>query len=908
MANDKEQNNVTKLRVAEALQDDAYKGIARIDAETMREMGVKRGDIILIKGQKETVAIVDRAYPADVGEGIIRIDGILRRNAKTGVGESVSVKKAEVKEAKKILIAPAQKGIMVQADAETLRNGLLGRAVVKGDILVLGGVQRRRDVMGGELDMDEIFGDIEKMFGAAFSGMNTGMGMGKIQQIKFVVANTNPNQPVIISENTEVQLSTKAVEISEEKVLDVTYEDIGGLTDEVKKIREMVELPLKHPEIFDRLGVEPPKGVLLHGPPGTGKTLLAKAVANEAEANFILLNGPEIMSKFYGESEKKVRDIFEDAEKNAPSIIFIDEIDAIAPKREDVQGEVERRVVSQLLTMMDGLKSRGKVVVIGATNRPNSIDPALRRPGRFDREVEISVPDKPGRHSILKIHTRNMPIESSYKRSYVENYIATTKTKSDDLKNKLKLSKSADSKNLQEEIKKYSEDLEFAQEMISRFTDDPKKDEKIYSDLVSKDRERLSKILFAGLLNQLASVTHGFVGADLSALTKEAAMSVLRKILPRWPIKDNEQIPEELLKELIISDKDFDEALKIVRPSAMREVLVETPNIKWDDVGGLDKVKQELKEAVEWPLKYPDSFKRLGIRPPRGLLLYGPPGTGKTLLAKAVAKESEANFIQVKGPSLLSMWVGESEKGVRKIFERARQVAPCIIFFDEIDSLAGRRGMSNDGGSKVTEHVLNQLLAEMDGIEENSDIVIIGATNRPDILDAAILRPGRFDRILLVGPTDKKGRLEILKIHTNNMPIGLSKEEVSEIEKELRDEKINITSIMASDQSVSENDLKKDKKINLKDLSDKDKLLLYLAERTEGYVGSDLEALAREAAMLALRKNIDAKQVTKEHFEEAMAKVKPSVKKGDLERYQKIEENYLKSAKAALENNNAYFG
>lgn len=860
MVNDKEQNNMTKLRVAEALQDDAYKGIARIDAETMREMGVKRGDIISIKGQKETVAIVDRAYPADVGEGIIRIDGILRRNAKTGVGESVSVKKAEVKEAKKILIAPAQKGIMVQADAETLRNGLLGRAVVKGDILVLGGVQRRRDVMGGELDMDEIFGDIEKMFGAAFGGMNTGMGMGKIQQIKFVVANTNPNQPVIISENTEVQLSTKAVEISEEKVLDVTYEDIGGLTDEVKKIREMVELPLKHPEIFDRLGVEPPKGVLLHGPPGTGKTLLAKAVANEAEANFILLNGPEIMSKFYGESEKKVRDIFEDAEKNAPSIIFIDEIDAIAPKREDVQGEVERRVVSQLLTMMDGLKSRGKVVVIGATNRPNSIDPALRRPGRFDREVEISVPDKPGRHSILKIHTRNMPIESSYKRLYIENYIAIIKNKAEDLKNKLKISKSNDSKNLQEEIKKYSEDLEFAQQMMSKFSDDPKKDEKIYSDLSSKDRERLSKILLSGLLNQLAAVTHGFVGADLSALTKEAAMSVLRKILPKLQIKDNEQIPEELLKELIISDKDFEEALKVVRPSAMREVLVETPNIKWDDVGGLDKVKQELKEAVEWPLKYPDSFKRLGIRPPRGLLLYGPPGTGKTLLAKAVAKESEANFIQVKGPSLLSMWVGESEKGVRKIFERARQVAPCIIFFDEIDSLAGRRGMGNDGGSKVTEHVLNQLLAEMDGIEENSDIVIIGATNRPDILDAAILRPGRFDRILLVGPTDKKGRLEVIKIHTKNMPL-------------------------AKDVDIEE-----------------------LAERTEGYVGSDLEALAREAAMLALRKNIDAKQVTKEHFEEAMAKVKPSVKKGDIERYQKIEENYLKSAKAALESNNAYFG
>jgi transitional endoplasmic reticulum ATPase len=775
----KKENNV-KLRVAEALQDDAYKGIARIDAETMKDISVKRGDIVLIKGQKETVAIVDRAYPADVGEGIIRIDGILRRNAKTGVGESVVVKKAEVKEAKKILIAPAQKGIMVQADAETLRNGLLGRAVIKGDILVLGGVQRRRDIMGGELDMDEIFGDIEKMFGAAFSGMPGNMGFGKIQQIKFVVANTSPNQPVIITENTEVQLSNKAVDVSEDtgKSLEVTYEDIGGLSEEVKKIREMVELPLKHPEIFDRLGIEPPKGVLLHGPPGTGKTLLAKAVANETESNFILLNGPEIMSKFYGESEKKVRDIFEDAEKNAPSIIFIDEIDAIAPKREDVQGEVERRVVSQLLTMMDGLKSRGRVVVIGATNRPNSIDPALRRPGRFDREIEISVPDKAGRLAILKIHTRNMPLD-----------------------------KTVD-------------------------------------------------------LDKIASVTHGFVGADLNALAKEAAMSVLRKVLPQIQTKGKEssEIPEEILKTLKISDKDFDDALKVVRPSAMREVLVETPNIKWDDVGGLEKVKQELKEAIEWPLKHPESFKRMGIRPPRGLLLYGPPGTGKTLLAKAVAKESEANFIQVKGPSLLSMWVGESEKGVRKIFERARQVAPCIIFFDEIDSLAGKRGMASDGGSKVTEHVLNQLLAEMDGIEENSDIVIIGATNRPDILDAAILRPGRFDRVLLVGPSEKKGRLDIFKIHTKNMPL-------------------------AKDVDIEE-----------------------LAEKTEGYVGSDIEGLCREAAMLALRKNIDAKQVGKEHFEEAMAKVKASVTKKDIERYKHIEENYLKSAKAALENGANYFG
>ena len=753
-----------RLRVAEALQDDVHKGIARIDSEIMKFLEIRRGDVISIKGQRETVAIADRAYPADVGEGIIRIDGILRRNSKTGVGETVIVKKADIKEAKKVLIAPAQQGIMVQADPETLKAGLLGRAVAKGDILVIGGVQRRRDIMSDGMDMEEIFGDIEKMFGmnAGFGNMN----LGGIQRIQFVVASTNPNQSVIITENTQLQLSHKAIEVSEDKILEVTYEDIGGLTEEVKKIREMVELPLKHPEIFERLGIEPPKGVLLHGSPGTGKTLLAKAVANETEANFILLNGPEIMSKFYGESEKRIREIFEEAEKNAPSIIFIDEIDAIAPKREDVQGEVERRVVSQLLTMMDGLNSRGRVIVIGATNRHNSLDPALRRPGRFDREVAINVPDKTGRKAIFKIHTRNMPL--------------------------------------------------------------------------TKDVD----------LDKMASITHGFVGADINALAKEAAMSVLRRALPKLNLKEEEQIPEEVLKELRVSNKDFEEALKVVSPSAMREVLVETPNVVWEDVGGLNDLKQSLKEAVEWPLKYNDSFKRMGIRPPRGILIYGPPGAGKTLLAKAVAKESEANFIQVKGPSLLSMWVGESEKGIRKIFERARQVAPCIVFFDELDALAGRRGM--DAGTKVTERVLNQLLAEMDGIEETSDIVVIGATNRPDMLDTAILRPGRFDRILLASPPDRKGREQVLKIHTKNMPLA--------------------------------------KNVDLKEL----------AERTEGYAGADIENLCREAAMNALRKDLEVKEVTKFHFEEAILKVRPSVSKTDVDKYKKIEEQYLKNAKSAL--------
>jgi transitional endoplasmic reticulum ATPase len=754
-----------KLKVVEALQDDAYKGIARVDTGVMRKLGARRGDVISINGGRETVAIVDRAYPADIGEGIIRIDGIIRRNSRTGIGEIVSVSKVDIKEAKKINIAPSQRGVMVQANPEVLKRGLLGRAVVKGDVVVLGGTARRRDIMS-DIDLfDDIFAEaLSGIGGFGFSGMQT----------RFLIVSTQPSQPCIITENTEIILSPKAVEVSEEKIPEVAYEDIGGLDGEIKKIREMVELPLKHPEIFERLGIEPPKGVLLHGPPGAGKTLLAKAVANESEANFILINGPELMSKFYGESEKNMRDKFEEAEKAAPSIIFIDEIDAIAPKREESYGEVERRVVSQLLTLMDGLQSRGKVVVIGATNRPNALDPALRRPGRFDRELAINVPDKKGRLSVLKIHTRGMPL--------------------------------------------------------------------------TKDVD----------LEEIARITYGFVGADLASLAKEAAMNVLRKILPKIKMDEEEEIPREMLETLKITRKDFYDALKNVRPSAMREVLVETPNIKWTDIGGLDNIKQELIEAVEWPLKYPESFTRLGIRPPRGLLLYGPPGTGKTLLVKAVANESEANFIQVKGPELLSMWVGKSEEGIRKVFERARQVAPCIIFFDEIDALASRRGL--EVGTRVTEQVLNQLLAEMDGLEELQNVIVIGATNRPDMLDPALLRPGRFDRILLVSPPTKEGRLRILKIHTREMPLA-------------------------------------------KDIS-----LEKIAEITEGYVGADIEALCREAAMLALRKDKNTKEVKKKHFDEAMKKVKASVSKQAIDKYRKVESEYLKSAKAALEKPAGYLG
>lgn len=723
-------NDEMYLRVAEAYYRDVGRGIARIDPEIMEKLGLQSGDIVEIVGKNSVPAIVWPSYPEDRGSGIIRIDGSIRSNAGVGIDDRVRIKKVSAKPAEKVTLSPTEPVRLMGGEAYLLRL-LEGRPVVRGQKVRV-----------------EVFG----------------------HTLTFIITATKPSGVVVVSRNTAVELKEKPAEEVKRAVPNVTYEDIGGLKRELRLVREMIELPLKHPELFQKLGIEPPKGVLLYGPPGTGKTLIAKAVANEVDAHFITLSGPEIMSKYYGESEQRLRDIFEEAKENAPAIIFIDEIDSIAPKREEVTGEVERRVVAQLLTLMDGLEGRGEVIVIAATNRPDAIDPALRRPGRFDREIEIGVPDREGRKEILEIHTRKMPLD---------------------------------------------EDVD---------------------------------------LEELAELTNGFVGADLEALCKEAAMHALRRVLPEIDI-EAEEIPTDVLENLKVTREDFMEALKNIEPSAMREVLVEVPVVRWDDVGGLEHAKQELIEAVEWPLKYPDVFRAANIKPPRGILLYGPPGTGKTLLAKAVANESNANFISVKGPELLSKWVGESEKHVREMFRKARQVAPCVLFFDEIDSLAPRRG--GIGDTHVTERVVSQLLTELDGMEELKNVVVIAATNRPDMVDPALLRPGRIERHIYIPPPDRKAREEIFGIHLRGKPI-------------------------AEDVSVEE-----------------------LAERTEGYSGADIEAVCREAGMLAIREVIkpnmtkeEAKDVakrlkiTKKHFEEALKKVKPSLTKEDIRRYEKMIEDF----------------
>ena len=816
---DEERYEKIKLRVAEALKRDVGRGIVRFDRKYQRQLGVEPGDIVQLIGERTTAAIVANAHPDDRGLDIIRMDGYIRRNAGVSIGDYVTVAKAEVQEAKKVVLAPAQKGVFIQIPGDMVKGNLLGRPVVKGDLVVAS--SRSETGYYGGSPFDELLRGL-------FEAMPIGFG-----ELKFVVVSTNPKGIVQITYNTEVEVLPQAVEVREEAIPEVTYEDIGGLSDAIQKIREMVELPLKHPELFERLGIEPPKGVLLYGPPGTGKTLLAKAVANEANAHFIAINGPEIMSKFYGESEERLREIFKDAEENAPSIIFIDEIDAIAPKREEVVGEVEKRVVSQLLTLMDGLKGRGKVIVIAATNRPDALDPALRRPGRFDREIEVGVPDKQGRKEILQIHTRGMPLEPDYDKVTV-----------------LKV--------LRELLRREAFDRKRIEKLIEKI-EGAKSEEEIKAILKGEGEiyPEVRARLIDKMLEEIAEKTHGFVGADLAALAREAAMVVLRRLINEGKISpEQDRIPPEVLQELRVRKADFYEALKMVEPSALREVLIEMPNVHWEDIGGLEDVKQELREAVEWPLKYPKAFQRLGIEPPRGVLLYGPPGTGKTLLAKAVATESEANFIGIRGPEVLSKWVGESEKRIREIFRKARQAAPTVIFIDEIDAIAPARGSDM---SRVTDRLINQLLTEMDGIERNSGVVVIAATNRPDILDPALLRPGRFDRLILVPAPDEKARLEILEVHTRRVPL-------------------------ASD-------------VNLREL----------AKRTEGYSGADLEALVREAALLAMRRImakfpaelveeeseefLEQLKVSRRDFEEALKKVRPSITPYMIEYYKNFEES-----------------
>ncbi|MEM3480395.1 MAG: CDC48 family AAA ATPase [Candidatus Korarchaeum sp.] len=720
------------LVVAEAHPQDVGRGIARLDPSVMESLGISTGDIILIEGSKVTAARAWPSYSSDYGKGVVRIDGHIRRNAGVAIDDTVKVRKAVAKPAKKVVFSPTEP-VQLLGGEQYLKRLLEGRPLVRGDRITI-------SVFGNTVDL--------------------------------IATAVNPvADAVIVGSDTEIEISEKPV-TEERKVPRVTYEDIGGLKDAIQKIREMVELPLRHPELFRHLGIDPPKGVLLFGPPGTGKTLLAKAVANESNAHFISISGPEIMSKYYGESEKRLREIFEEAEKNAPSIIFIDELDSIAPNRNEVTGEVERRVVAQLLALMDGLKGRGEVIVIGATNRPEAIDPALRRPGRFDREIEIGVPDREGRKEILLIHTRNMPL---------------------------------------------ADDVD---------------------------------------LDKLADITHGFVGADLAALVREAAMRALRRLMKEVNLLESEKLPPEVMEKLKVTMNDFMEAFKDITPSALREVVIQVPNVRWEDIGGLESVKEELKMAVEWPLKYPELFEASGARQPKGVLLFGPPGTGKTLLAKAVANESEANFISVKGPEIMSKWVGESEKAVRMIFRRARQAAPAIIFIDEIDSIAPVRGYSSDSG--VSERVVSQMLTEMDGLEELRRVVVIAATNRPDLVDPALLRPGRFDRLIYVPPPDKEARLQILRIHTKGKPL-------------------------APDVDLEE-----------------------LAARTEGYTGADLANLVNLATLMALREHInkykDPKEatahksellVTKRHFDEAMKRVRP-LGREEIERYRRLAEEFMR--------------
>jgi len=734
-----------KIQVANARPEDAGRGLARLPQTVMAELGVSEGDSIEIVGKRTTPARVVRPYKEDEGLDVLRLDGLQRANAGVGSGDFVQIRRAEPRHAQRVVFAPAQQNLRLQGNPEALKRVFFERPLTAGDVVATSGQQ--------QVDRGDMPANLRQMLAAPAYAL---------QEIRLAVVSTTPKGIVVIDAETEVELRAEYEEPKESRRADVTYDDVGGMADTIDQLREMVELPLRYPELFQRLGVDPPRGVLLHGPPGTGKTRLARAVANESDAEFFLINGPEIMGSAYGESEKKLREIFEEASKAAPSILFIDEIDSIAPKRGQVQGETEKRLVAQLLTLMDGLEARTNLVVIAATNRPEAIDEALRRPGRFDREIIVGVPDERGRREILGIHTRGMPL----------------------------------------------------------------------GDKVD--------------LTELARTTYGFVGADLAALTREAAIEAIRRFMPRLNLEDG-TIPADVLEELMVTREDFLAAIKRVQPSAMREVMVQAPNIGWDDIGGLDDAQMRLKEGVELPLKNPDAFRRLGIRPAKGFLLYGPPGTGKTLLAKAVAREAQANFIATKSSDLLSKWYGESEQQIARLFARARQVAPTVIFIDELDSLVPARG-NGLGEPQVTERVVNTILAEMDGLEELQSVVVIGATNRPTLVDPALLRPGRFDELIYVPVPNEAGRLRILKIHTGKMPLG---------------DDVDLDS---------------------------------LARRTERFSGADLEDLVRRAGLFALRESLSVKKVEQSHFEKALLDTRASVTPETEAEYETIQSKLKQSA------------
>ena len=732
-----------RLQVAAARQEESGQGIVRMPRSAFQALGVTEGDVVEIEGKRMTAAIVMPAYDEDQALDVIRLDGLQRGNAEVGSGEHVTVRVAESKPAKRVVFAPAQREMRLQGPTQALKRNFFRKPLVAGDLVATTGQQPVRNMPP----------EVQRMFNAPAYALT---------QIRLSVASTTPKGIVHIDEDTEVELRAEYEEPRDPRA-GVNYDDVGGIDDTIKQLREMVELPLRYPELFTRLGVDPPKGVLLHGPPGTGKTRLAQAVANESDAEFFTINGPEIMGSGYGESEKRLREVFEAAAKVSPAIIFIDEIDSIAPKRDRVSGEAEKRLVAQLLTLMDGIEARSNLVVIAATNRPDAIDEALRRPGRFDREIVIGVPDERGRREILAIHTRGMPLEEKVE------------------------------------------------------------------------------------LTELAKVTHGFVGADLAALTREAAIEAVRRIMPRLDL-DERTVPQEVLDELSVTRGDFLAALKRVQPSAMREVMVQVPNVGWDDIGGVDDAIDKLKEGIELPLKNAEAFQRLGIRPAQGFLLYGPPGTGKTLLAKAVAKEAEANFISMKSSDLLSKWYGESEQQIARMFQRARSVAPCVVFIDEIDSLVPARG-SGQGEPQVTGRVVNTILAEMDGLEELQSVVVIGATNRPTLVDPALLRPGRFDELVYVGTPDKKGREQILGIHTSEMPLA--------------------------------------KDVDLADI----------AGKTDRFTGADLEDVVRRAGLNALRRaGSDVKEVKAADFAEALEDSRATVTSKMEEEYKKMRGELKKRA------------